>query len=438
MNNVVLEIGVIMLLLVANGLFAMTEIAVISSRKSRLKKLADEGRAKARAALELAESPNRFLSTVQVGITLVGILAGAFGGATLAEQLAAALTHLGLTPHWAEAAALAVVVAVIAYFSLVIGELVPKRLALSNPEGIAMAMAGPMRRIAALANPAVKLLSGSTELALKALGLGTPAQSTVSEEEVRLLVREGQRSGTLLPAESAMVERVLALDSLPVKNVMTPRPKIIFINLNDPHETLWHKIVVSGHSNFPVYEGTRDNVVGVIAVKSIYANLAAGVPVNVKDLITPPLLVPATMPVLALVEAFKKAGRYMALAADEFGGIVGMVTLHDVMEAIAGDMPSPNERLKPTAKRREDGSWLVDAMIEVADFERLVPEFKLPPPSERDYQTLAGYVVRSLGRVPTEGESFQASGFQVEVIDMDRFRVDKVLLIPLKKNGSAT
>lgn len=432
MQQMLSEIFIILLLLMANGVFAMTEIAVVSARKARLRHLADLKDPGARVALELAESPNRFLSTVQVGITFVGVFAGAFGGATLAEELALLLQTIPGIKTYAEPAALGLVVVAIAYLSLIIGELVPKRLALQYPETIARLMARPMNQLAHLANPLVSLLSHSTEFLLRIIGLKATTSPTVTEDEVKSLVREGLKAGVLYPTESQMVESVLALDQLPVRDLMTPRAKIIWLNINDHHEIVWHKIVVSGHTNFPVYDRQRDNVVGTVSVKAIYANLAAGAPVCLKDLMTPPMIVPATQTAIQLLETFKKTGKYVALIADEFGEIVGLVTLHDVMEAIVGEFPSQDERARPSAKRREDGSWLIDAMIEVPTLQRQIPELKLDDP-ERDYQTLAGFVVKRLGHVPREGETFEEQGYLFEIIDMDQHRVDKVLLLPLPK-----
>lgn len=432
MTSIATESAVILLLLLANGVFAMAELALVSVRKVRLRQRSEAGDARATIALGLAEAPNQFLATVQVGITLVGVLAGAFGGATLAKTIAAWLIGVPVLAPYANALGVGAVVVGITYLSLIVGELVPKRLALGNPEGIALRVARPMQWLARAAGPAVRFLAGSTDLLMKLLPLRPAAEPVVSEDEVTLMVKEGARAGVFLQTESAMVERILRLDRVPVRDLMTPRAKIIWVNVNDPHEAIWHKIVVSGHTTFPVYEGNRDHVVGVVTVKAIYANLAAGVPIHVRDLMTPPLVVPATQMTHVLLETFKKTGRFFALVVDEFGSVVGLVTLHDVMEAILGDLASVDERLKPTAKRRDDGSWLVDGMLEVEDFERLVPSFALDPRPQRDYQTVGGFVVKQLGHVPTEGECFQRSGFSVEVIDMDGHRVDKILLIPFK------
>jgi len=437
MNSITLELAIILLLLMANGVFSMTEIAVVSVRKARLRRMAELGDHRAGAALALAESPNRLLSTVQVGITLIGVLTAVFSGATLTTKLAEYLRHFDWSATFANRVALAVVVTSLTYFTLIIGELVPKRLGLSFPERIARLLAGPMTALSRLVSPLVTLLSWSTDAILKLFRVKPEPEVTVSEEEVKLMVREGSRAGVFLPHEPAMVEGVLALDRLPVRDLMTPRAKIIWINVADAHDSIWHKIVVSGHTTFPVYGGTRDHVVGVVTVKAIYANLAAGIPPRIRDLMTSPLIVPASLTANALLEKFKQTGKFVALVADEFGGITGLVSLHDIMEAIIGELPTESERLKPKAKRREDGSWLVDGMLEADEFERLIPGFKLHPKSQRDYQTFAGFIMKHLGHVPHEGEMFPLHGYNVEIIDMDGHRVDKVLLMPVSSGKPA-
>ncbi len=433
MNAIAFEMMVILLLLVANGVFAMAEIAVVSAKKARLRRLADQGNGKARIALELAESPNRFLSTVQIGITLVGIFAGAFGGATLATKLAPPIAQVSFLAPYADEIAFGLVVAVITYFSLVLGELVPKRFGLSNPEGIAMLVARPMNRLARLAGPLVSFLSVSTELLLRVLGFKPEQEVVVSEEEVCVMMQEGVRAGAFNKVESHIVHSALELDQLPVREIMTPRPKVIWLNQNDTHEQVWHKIVVSAHSHFPVYEGNRDHTVGVVSVKAIYANLAAGVAVKLKDLMLPPLIVPESQTVLQLVETFKQTGKHIALVTDEFGSLVGLVTLNDVMEAVVGEFPTQGERAKPAARRRDDGSWLIDAMIDLESVEKALPGFRFGGEAYSEYQTLAGFVVKQLGHVPKEGETFETQGYVFEVLDMDRHRVDKVLVLPAKK-----
>jgi putative hemolysin len=428
MERVFTEIIIIVALLMANGVFAMTELAVVSARRARLKRMADAGDAGARAALELARQPTRFLSTVQVGITLVGVLAGAFGGATLANEIASGLRKFPALEAYAAGLGIAVVVLGITFLSLVIGELVPKRLALNNPEGIARFMARPMQRLAGFASPVVKVLGGATELVLRILGARSRAEPRVSRDEVKVLLEEGLQEGVFGRAQTEMVESALALDLLPVREIMTPRPKIIFLKRTDSHEAVWHKIVVSGHSNFPVYDGNRDNVVGMVSVKAVYANLAAGLEVNLGDLMTKPEVVPATQTVTQLLEVFRRTGRHVAMVADEFGGIVGAVSLVDVLEAIAGDFPTQEERLRPRALQRVDGTLLVDGLLELEEFERTLPGLQFPDPSSRGFDTVAGFLVAQLGRVPAEGDCVEFEGYRFEVIDMDRHRVDKILV----------
>jgi len=426
MTALVIEIVIILLLLVANGVFAMTEMAVVSARKAKLKRLSDAGHAGAHVALELAESPNRFLPTVQIGITLVGLLAAAFGGITVAEQIAAALKPISALAPYAEALGLIVVVVALTYLSLIIGELVPKRLALANPEGIACRFARLMDRLSWLARPAIWVLGVSTDGVLRLLRAPPQKADAVSEEEVKLLLQEGMEAGVFHAAEPGMVESVLSFDRRPVQDIMTPREKLVFLNRDDSHETVWHKIVVSAHSHFPVYEGSRDRVVGVVSVKSIYANLAAGAGVKLADLMTPPVLVPATQTVTQLLEGFKKTGRHLALVTDQAGSVVGLVTLVDVLEAIVGEIPSLEDRLKPEARRREDGSWLVDGRFSMAQLGARLGA----PMSAPEGQSVSGFATAQLGNALREGASFVWREHRFEIIDMDRQRIDKVLVTP--------
>jgi putative hemolysin len=437
MTVIIIEIVGIFLLLVVNGVFAMTEIAVVSARKGRLRRLADEGDDRAQVALDLAHSPNSFLSTVQIGITLIGVLAGAFGGATIAEKIRDTLQPVSVLAPYGEAIGLTVVAVVITYFSLVLGELVPKRIGLNNPERISMVMAKPMHQLSIIAGPVVKFLGASTDALLRVIGFKPANKPTVTEEEVKVMMQEGLRSGAFNKVESQIVTSALELDQLVVRDIMTPRLKVIWLNRDDTHEAVWRKIVASAHSFFPVYELSRDNIVGIVAVKAIYANLATGVTPKISDLMIKPLVVPATQAVIKLLETFKQTGRHIALVTDEFGGIVGLVTLNDVMESIVGEFPSPQERLRPEAKRREDGSWLIDAMIGIEKLEKILPGLTFGDEESKDYQTLAGFVVRHLGHLPKEGETFESQGYVFEILDMDRHRVDKVLVMPATDGGNS-
>ena len=431
------EFLILFLLLAANGLFAMAELAIVSARKGKLKRLAEEGDRRAAAALELAEEPTRFLSTVQLGITLVGVFAGVYGGDTLAQRLQGWMLGVPLLVPYAHWMALGVVVLCITFSSLVIGELVPKRLALRDPESMARLMAGPMRLLSTVLGPLVSLLAGATDWILRLFGIAAHSEPTVTDEEVVDLMQEGREAGVFDEAEQEMVESVLSLDSLMVREIMTPRPKIVFLGRDEPSEQVWHKIVVSGHSIFPVYEGNRDNVVGIVSIKSLYANIAAGTAARVRDLMIKPLVVPETQTVRQLLEALRRTRFHVALVADEFGGITGLVTMSDVAEAVLGDIPSLDQRLQPEAKQRDDGSWLIDGLYDVGDLAEKMESLELPEGAGRDYQTVAGFVVSQLAHVPAEGEIFEWKGWRFEIIDMDRHRVDKVLVMSLDQGGAA-
>ncbi len=428
MNNILLELVIVFCLLLANGVFAMAEISVVSSRKARLKKLAADGLPSASRALALAEEPSRFLSTVQIGITLVGILAGAFGGATLSEQLAVVIERVPALAPYSQGLALFVVVGAITFASLIVGELVPKRIGLNNPEKKAMLLAGPMMALSRFASPFVWLLMTTTEFVLRVLGLGREKEAPPSEEEVSHLIEQGAAAGVFHQAERQMVEGVLRLDERPVTDIMTRRSRIVFLSVADPDEVNWRKIVASGHSHFPVYEGTRDSVIGMVSVKALWANAAFGVPSRLRDHITRPLFVPRTVTVVQLLETFKQTGKHLALVTDEYGSVAGIVSLIDVMEAIVGDLPQPGDRREPGAVQRDDGTWLVDGAMDIADLKRRFGLAALPGEEDGDFETLGGFMLDRFGHIPAVGERFGCGGWWFEIVDMDRNRVDKVLM----------
>jgi putative hemolysin len=431
MPGISTELLILGVLLVANGLFAMAEIAIVSARKARLRQFAEEGDEGAQAALALGAESVRFLSTVRACIMLCGILAGAFGGATLAHQVAAWLRRFPALGPWAGYLAFIGVVGLIVLCFIIIGKLLPRRIALSNPERVARLVAGPLEGLVSVVAPVINALSAATDLVLKPLGLARHRASPVTDEEVNILIAEGLKAGVFHKAEQEMVEGVLRLDQLPVTAIMTPRPKIVFINIDDTEEVNWRKIVASGHSHFPVYQDNRDQVLGMVAVKALWAHAAIGIPTGLKNLLTPPLVVPETMNGMQLLETFKKSGRHTALVADEFGSIQGMVTLIDVLEAIVGDLPALGQRDQPEAKQREDGSWLIDATLPVNELKTVLHLDDLPQEAEADYQTLGGLVVTQFGRIPSAGEHFDWGGWRFGVVDMDRHRVDKVLVSPV-------
>lgn len=427
------EIVVIVLLTLANGVFAMSELAVMSSRPARLKTMAEAGDAGAAVALRLARSPGRFLSTVQIGITLVGVAAGAFGGATLGgrlgDRLDAVLPMLGGRGH---ALGLGLVVVAITYLSLVIGELVPKRAALRNPERVASRVARPMAALSGLASPLVWVLDRSSEALLRLTGPQEGRRETVTEEEIRALIREGARTGVFMPAETRMIDGVLRLADRTVRSIMTPRREVVWLERDDPPERILSAIRTSGHSRFPVGRGSLDDVVGVVHARDLFGR-AAAVPGGVKALgvaaaMVPPLVVHDGTAILRLLDLMKASGQHMAVAVDEYGGFEGVVTLKDIMRTIAGELPLHGRRGERGAVRREDGSWLVDGGMPVGAFEHATGAVGLT--GHGDYHTMAGFVLHHLGRLPAAGQSFEFAGLRYEVVDMDGRRVDKILVMP--------
>lgn len=430
MPSVMLEVSVVVLLILLNGIFAMSEIAVVSARKTRLRQWAEEGNAKARAALELANNPNQFLATIQIGITLVGILAGAFGGATIAKELTVILNDISWLAPYSHALSLALVVGVIAYLSLIVGELVPKRLALNNPERLAMAIAAPMQVLSRVAYPAVHLLGLSTELLLRALGMRPSTEPLVTEEEIRALIEQGTQAGMFEEAEQEMVERVFRLGDRRVSAVMTPRTEIVWLDREASALEIRRTITESAHSRFLVADGSLDNVLGVVHAKDLLAHILGEQVVNLEATLQQPLYVPESMRALKVLELFKQSGTHIALVIDEYGGIQGLVTPNDILEAIVGDLPEAGEQVEPLAVQREDGSWLVDGMLPVDEFKDLFDLGELPGEDQGIYQTLAGFVVMQLGRIPAATDYFVWEGLKIEVVDMDGNRVDKVLVTP--------
>ena len=340
MLSVPTELIILALLVLANGLLAMAETAVVAARKTRLKASADAGDRSAAKALALAEQPARFLALVQFWLTLSGMIAGVLGGVELAGQLEEWIARLPALAPAARILAFGLVTVGLSAFMLLFGELVPRRISLANPERIAGLLAGLMRSLAWLAAPFLAVLEFATDGFAKLLRLRLPLPGDgVGEDEVRALVAQGLQAGVFQPAEQQMVEGVLALDQLKVTALMTQRRKIVFLNLDDPEETNWRKIVTSGHSYFPVYQNSRDRIVGLVAVKALWAHSAIGLPTALKNLLVPPLLVPETMTAMQMLEQFKKTGRHIAVVVDEFGVVQGLVTLIDVFEAIVGDLP---------------------------------------------------------------------------------------------------
>ncbi len=428
MSQITFEIFAIFVLLIANGIFAMSEMAIVSVRKARLKQRADQGDTQARAALELADAPGQFLSTVQVGITLVGILAGAFGGARIAERLAPSLAGLPYVGEYAETIAFGIVVVIITYFSLVIGELIPKRLALHSAESIAVRVASPMSRLSKFASPIVSLLDRSTDGLLRLFGLRESAESPVTEDEIKILIEQGIHAGVFVEAERDLVERIFHLADRRVNELMVPRTSMVWLNIDDSPEEIKAAISGSPHSRFPVAGGTADNILGVVHIKNLWAQSLKQSSLNLKAALEKPLFLPEGTHAFRALEAFRQSRTQLALVVDEHGGIEGLVTLNDILEAIVGDMPGPGDTVEPLYQRREDGSYLIDGALPVTEFKKLFSLKHLPGEQDDWFQTVGGFVMTHLGKIPRAGDQFEWGGLKIEVLDMDRNRVDKLLV----------
>ena len=430
MNSFTTEILILILLILTNGLFSLSEMAVVSARKVRLQQRAEEGSKGAKTALGLAVQPTRFLSTVQIGITLIGILSGAFGGATIAETLAAYLAQFPALQPYSEAISVGIVVTVVTYFSLVIGELVPKRLALNNAERIAISVAPLMEFVAKVTRPIVSLLSFSTEIILRLLGIKPAREPAVTEEEVKILIDQGRQSGVFEDVEQEIVERVFRLSDRTVNSLMTHRSEMVWLDAEDPLEENIKKIIASGHSNFVVCEGELDRVLGILKVKDLLSEYAGGDSVSIRAGLQMPPFVPEGMNALEVVERLRQVKSPLALVVDEYGTIAGMVTLTDVLEAIVGDIPGIDEEGEAEATQREDGSWLLDGMMAVDELQMLLDLDELPE-EDMNYDTVGGLFMAQLGRIPIVGDKFEWHDLHFEVMDMDGHRVDKVLVMPM-------
>lgn len=430
-----MELPILLGLMVLNGVFAMSEIAVVSSRRAKLQKLADEGRPGASSALALHEHPSNFLSTIQVGITSVGVLAGALGENAFAAQLSAQIAKLGGLADYADAISLTIVVLGITYFSVVIGELVPKRVALLRPEAISLVIARPMTWLARIARPLVWLLGTSSTALLRLLRAERSDEPPVSDEEIEVLMRQGAEAGVFHAAERAIVANVLRLDEQKVRAIMTPRTELYFIDLDDPPEHLHRRISESPHSRLPVCRGGLEHVLGMLRLSDL-ARAGGGLtptPGMIEHLLQAALVLPETLTTTQLLEQFRRGRTPLALIVDEYGSVEGLVTLYDVLTAIIGDLPADHTDEDPEAVPREDGSWLVDGAIGIGRF-RSVIQRKQPLPGEEDdvFHTLAGFVLQTLGHIPRAGESFVAEDLRFEVIDLDGHRIDKVLVSPVQ------
>jgi putative hemolysin len=431
LQTVVFEIVIIVVLMLANGFFAASEIAVVSARKSRLEQQAQDGRRGAGVALELAENPNRFLSTVQVGITLIGTFAAAFGGASLARALEGALVGVPTLAPYASTIALGAVVIGISYLSLIVGELVPKRLALQNAEGVAATVAPVMRVIARVGSPVVWLLTASTELVLRLLHRQTAAEQPVTEDDIMALVREGAEGGTVDASEQELITSVFTFTDRTVRSLMTPRTQMVAIDVQTPMAEVVQRVIDSGYSRIPVYDETLDRMVGVLYAKDVLRAEHQAATSDLRSLLRAPTYVLATQRAMKAFQQLKQARSALALVLDEYGQVAGLVTLEDMLEALVGEIDDEYDDVAERVVRREDGSYLVDGLVSVDD---LLERLALPEADElaraHGVETVAGLVLVLLGHMPRPGSRITWHSYTFEVVDMDGRRIDKLIITP--------
>ncbi len=405
----------------------MSELAIVSARRARLQQLAEEGSRGARIALELTDSPNRLLSTVQVGITLVGIFAGAFGGARLTTYLSDLLSEVAFLDRYSEPLGFAIIVLSITYLSLVIGELVPKRIALHNPERVASIVARPMSALSVVARPIVAVLSLSTEAVLRVIGLRETVEAPVTEEEIKILVEQGTAAGVFEPGERELVASVFRLADRDAADLVTPRTQVVWLDLEDPPAVSRQVMASSPHHHFPVCEGALDRVVGVLSIKELWRHERDGGIAELRAALQQPLFIPENLPALQVLDRFRETRAPLALVIDEYGGVLGVCTANDVLRALVGQYVSTDGSPDALIRRRGDGSWIVDGMLPIDEFEDWL-RVDVPEADEGDYQTIGGFVMARLGTIPAEADTFEWAGLQFEVLDMDGHRVDKVLV----------
>lgn len=429
--TIAIEIAVIFLLIGINGVLAMSEIAILSSRKVRLQQMVEQGSRAAQIALDLATEPADFLSTVQVGITLLGILSGVFGGATLVLAIERRLEQFPTLAPFSPELALLIIVSAITYFSLVLGELSPKRYGLAHAERIAVRIAPSMHRLARLASPVVRLLSFSSSLVLRLLRIQSAADSAVTEDEIRAIIEQGAEAGVLEPIEEELVGRVFRLSDQRTQALITPRTEIDWIDLDEPLTAVLRYVASHPHVQYPVARGSLDSVVGVIRAQDLLAKTLSEQIIDLEAIMQPAVFVPETLPALDLLTQMRDRRSRIALVIDEYGGLEGLVTMTDVLEAIIGEFKT----LAPMEQeivRMEDGSYLVDGMVAVEELKDLLEQRRLPKEGERSYTSLGGMIMAVLGRIPRIGDEFTWGDFRYEVVDMDGARVDRVRITPVR------
>ena len=421
-----MEILILILLIILSGVCSMTEIALVTARRAKLAKLAEEGDMAAKVAISLGEEPTRFLSTIQIGLTSTSILIGVMSESALAPPLAAWLRELGVTQRFSEVAATTFVVAIITYIAIVVCELVPKRIAQLNPEGIARRVARPVHALSIITRPIVRLLSSSTTLLLRLLGLRDEKSPGVTEEEIHALLEEGSESGVIEKNEHAMVRNVFRLDDRQIGSLMVPRSDIVWLDTERPLEENLARMAESEHSRFPVCRGGLEEILGIISCKQLFNQTLKGGQPDIASQLQSPVYVPETLTGMELLEQFRASGSHMAFVIDEYGEVQGLVSLQDVMEAVTGEF-RPDRQEDAWAVQREDGSWLLDGLIPLVELKDLLELREVPEEDKGRYHTLSGMIMWLLGRLPRTGDVISWEAWRLEVVDLDGKRIDKVL-----------
>ncbi len=423
------SILIVLILIVANGIFAMTEISIVTSKKNRLEKRKEEGDSRAGFALKLAEDPNQLLSTIQIGITLIGVITGAFGGATIAGQLSVYVEKVELLAPFSDTLSFAVVVGLSTYLSLIIGELVPKRIGMGNPEKVALIVAKPMYYFSKVGRPLIWFLSKSTEIVLKLLRIKPNDEPEVTEEEITQLIEQGVYSGVLEEIEQDMVEQIFDLGDKHLGNILTPRTKLVWLDLEDSFEENIKIMTESPYSKFPVGKGSLDSFEGIIHTKDVFSKVMQGKEFRLEECIEQALVLPESMKVFQSLESLKTSGQHQAMVIDEYGGIEGFVTLHDIVENIVGDMPDEDE-IDPQIIKRDEETWLADGFVSFNAFIKYfdLEDISIQLSNKSSFHTLGGFITNQIGDIPKVTDTVQVKDLKLEVIDMDQFRVDKIMI----------
>lgn len=422
---------VILFMILANGFLVMAQTALVAARKSQLQDWISRGNRRAKIALRLSGEPNRVLAAIQASIGFLTIVIGVLAGRSLVEPLTDRLVQVPLLGGYGRGVSLGILVVVLSYLFLILGELIPRRIASLYPETIAMLMARPLELLTRISWPITRLLELSTELGSRLFGREMVSNPQITEDEIKSLVKQGTEAGVFEETEQDMVEAVLRLGDKRARSLMTPRTQIAWLDRDDSIERIREKIIASGHSCFPVATGSLDKVDGVVQAKDLLAHSLAGQGLDLGSQMQQPLFVPRTITALEILESFKNSGQHIALVVDEYGGIEGLLTHHDILEAIAGDIPFDGRPNDPKAVRRHDGSWLLDGMLSIDEFKEILQIEVLPGEKRDAYQTLGGFVFTKMGRIPSVSEYVEWNGLRFEVVDMDGKRIDKVLVASL-------